>query len=362
MESKWRNSLSVRSTSEALALPGAAGWWSARKARGDSPWSRSNRHEEAPITRLAVEPTTMDRRPTSRLGSALVGIPDEWRRHFVAQEYERYTDDEHAIWRDLLAEQRRMIDRYASQIHPAYVEGFSRLILPWDTIPRLEDVDRELAPLGWRAISVAGYIPAHVYAGLVAHGIFPVSRNLRRREHIEFSPEPDMAHDLFGHIPMFVSMEHWIFLRRLARLIAAAPGNRWDSELYEATRAMGRLRSRGDGRQSELRAAEERVAKAQAGAQREPSRLTELSRMYLWSIEFGILGEATDLRICGAGLLSSSAELRLVCGGGASLSPYSVDVVRHDICFSDPQMRYFVARDHAELHCVLTQYEESRSC
>ena len=72
----------------------------------------------------------MDRRPTSPLGSALVEIPSEWRRHLVAQEYERYTDDDHAIWRDLLAEKRRMIARYASKIHPAYVEGFRRLILP----------------------------------------------------------------------------------------------------------------------------------------------------------------------------------------------------------------------------------------
>jgi phenylalanine-4-hydroxylase len=171
-----------------------------------------------------------------------------------------------------------------------------------------------------------------------------------------------MAHDLFGHIPMLISMEHQQFLRRLARSIAVAKANRWDADLYEANRALAGLRCQGGGSAGELRAAEERVAMAQECLKKDPSPLTELSRMYLWSIEFGLMGEPSDFQIYGAGLLSSATELELVCAGRPVLIPYSIDVVDHDICFSDPQARYFVARNYTDLHDVLTRYEESRSC
>lgn len=290
------------------------------------------------------------------------GIPDEWHHHLVAQDYARYDDEDQIIWRDLLTETQGLIERYREKLHPAYLEGFNRLILPWRSIPRLADIDGILAGFGWRTVSVDGYIPADVYAGLMTHGIFPVSRNLRQRAHIGFSPVPDMAHDLFGHIPMLVSTAHREFLLRLARAMASAKGNRWDDELYEANRAMARLRCQDDCPEWALINAEERVERVQARLKYEPSRLTELSRMYLWSTEFGLMGDEESFHVYGAGLLSSTSELDLVCSGRASLVPYTKDVVKHDIYFSDPQTRYFVARDYGELHDVLTAYEESAKC
>ncbi len=290
-------------------------------------------------------------------------LPDEWTRHVVAQAYERYTPDEHELWRDLVADTQRTLARYAYAIHPAYLEGFQRLIAPWKSIPRLCDIDTILEPFGWSTVSVDGYIPAAVYAGLMANGVFPVSRNLRPRNHLGFSPIPDMAHDLFGHVPMLISADHRRFLRRLAHAMAIAPSSRWDHELFEANRAMAALRCR-DFASSDpaLRAAETRVADVQSRLASAPSILTELSRMYLWSTEFGLMGTLSEPRIYGAGLLSSLAEIELVCSGKVIVRRYDLDVVRHDITFSDPQTRYFVARDYAELHDVLTRYEEKRPC
>jgi phenylalanine-4-hydroxylase len=78
--------------------------------------------------------------------------------------------------------------------------------------------------------------------------------------------------------------------------------------------------------------------------------------MYLWSIEFGLMGRADDFKLYGAGLLSSPAESRLVASGKAQVVPYSLDVIQHDIHFSDPQARYFVASGYEALHEELTRY------
>lgn len=283
-------------------------------------------------------------------------IPEDWRSYLVPQDYGRYGRTEHQVWRDMLDHMETLVTDLEQWIHPEYVRGFRQLILPWSSIPMLEDIDEKLAPLGWRTVSVDGYIPAEIYAGLMSRGIFPVSRNLRRPEHIDFSPSPDLAHDLFGHVPMLVSEEHRNFLKRLAGEMARASSHRLDRDLYEANRTMAALRSDANADSEELTRAEGRVSAVQDELSRNPSELTHLARMYLWSIEFGLMGTADDFRMYGAGLLSSPTESQLVAGRRASIVPYSLDVIHHDIRFSDPQSRYFVASGYGELHEELTRY------
>jgi phenylalanine-4-hydroxylase len=284
-------------------------------------------------------------------------IPEDWSRHFVDQDYGRYTAADHDVWREMRRRATQMVEEFEARLHPEYVRGFWELIAPWSTIPRLAEIDARLEALGWRTVCVDGYIPAGVYAGLMACGIFPVSRNLRRNEHIDFSPTPDMAHDLFGHIPLLVCPEHRHFLRRLAGSMAAAPSNLWDTVLYEANRDMGLLRSEPDCDPEQLHAAEQLVSWVQRKLAQVPSPLTHLSRMYLWSMEFGLMGTASDFQIYGAGLLSAPAEARALCRHPVELLTYSADVIRHDIFFSDPQVRYFVTPGYAHLEAVLEQYE-----
>lgn len=283
-------------------------------------------------------------------------IPEDWRAYLVPQDYARYGVSEHQVWRDMVDHMESLVTELERWIHPDYVRGFRQLILPWSSIPMLADIDERLAPLGWRTVSVNGYIPAEVYAGLMSRGIFPVSRNLRRPEHIDFSPAPDLAHDLFGHVPMLVSAAHRGFLKRLAGDMARASFHRLDRDLYEANSAMAALRSSATVEASALARAEARVSAVQSELARSPSALTHLARMYLWSIEFGLMGDVDDFRMYGAGLLSSPTESRLVASGRARVVPYTLDVIQHDIHFSDPQSRYFVASGYPELHEELTRY------
>lgn len=288
-------------------------------------------------------------------------VPAEWRRYSVPQEYERYTRAEHARWCQLLGQTSALVNELSQWLHPAYIDGLECLIRPWSRIPRLVEVDAALSKFGWNTVCVDGYIPPHVYAGMLSRGVFPISRSIRSSKHLDFSPVPDLAHDLLGHVPMLVSEPHRQFLRRLTAAMAAGPTNAWDHELYLANRAMGIERSAVRRSRARLLAAEARVDRAQRELALNPSVLTQLGRLYLWSIEFGLMGTPEEFRIYGAGLLSSPAETRSVCQRGAPIRHISLGVVHRDIQFSDPQSSYFVASDYAQLNQILTSLETQQA-
>lgn len=298
---------------------------------------------------------------TAATPARIMRMPARWRRYIVPQRHGRYTNAEHDTWRRLRARTAELVHDLNPWLHPSYIDGFRQLVEPWSKIPRLEEIRAALAAFGCAAVCVDGYIPPAVYAGLLASGTFPVSRAIRRPEHIDFSPSPDLAHDLLGHIPMLVSEEYRSFLQRLASAMALAAGNDLDRQLYRANRAMAELRCRASCPPAQLTAAKKRVEHVQQGLGQGPSVLTQLSRMYLWSIEFGLMGTPREFRIYGAGLLSSAAETRAVCLGRAPIRELSRAVVTRDIHFSDLQAMYFVGRDFTHLHHLLSALESGYS-
>lgn len=285
-------------------------------------------------------------------------LPSRWKRYFVPQRHGAYTPVEHATWRRLLTRTAALVAELHRWLHPAYVEGFRQLILPWKKIPRLREVNAVLAEFGWQTVCVEGYLPPEVYAGLLARGILPVARSIRRLEHADFSPTPDLAHDLLGHLPMLIASDYQQFLRRLAEAMAVAHGSRLDRDLYLANRALAESRCRPHCTFTQSAASPARAALIRESLARHPSALTELGRLYLWTIEFGLLGGTREYCVYGAGLLSSVAETRAVCSGRTPILDLSLAAVERDIRFSDPQSAYFVAPCYQELHRLLTRLEE----
>jgi phenylalanine-4-hydroxylase len=308
-----------------------------------------------PAARRRYQPTSerVRRAPATEHDVAAVA----WRRYGTPQRHADYTRAEHDTWRRLLARAEELVDRYGARLHPAYVDGFRELVLPWSNIPRIEEIDAALAQRGWRTLCVNGYLPPEIYSGLIAHGVFPISREIRPLRHLEFSPTPDLAHDMLGHIPMLASAEHCRFLRRISLATAHTRPNALDREVYEAHRSIGALLNTSPRRRRALASAEARVAAAERALAAAPSPLAQLDRMYLWSIEFGLMGSPEDFQIYGAGLLSSAGEVEALCTGKAPVFDYSSAVTERDITFSDYQSVYFVARDYFQLHDVLTSVQ-----
>lgn len=280
-------------------------------------------------------------------------------RHGAEQDYAGYSPSAHQVWREVLARNGQVIAAHSRSIHPSYLEGLKALDLR-SSVPRVSELNERLRSTGWKIVAVDGYIPATAYASLMAESIFPVSLRMRRPEHIDFAPEPDMVHDVLGHLPMLFCAEHRDYLRELAAVASRALPNELDTAFYDSVRRMAELKSTPGSSPVAVASAESVVTSVYAQLARNASQVTCLRRIYTWSIEFGVFGTSEQPVIHGAALLSAPSELEHALGSGVALQPYSSDVVRHDHPFSDLLDRYFVARDYAHLHEVLAGYSSAQ--
>ena len=262
----------------------------------------------------------------------------------------------HDVWREVLRRNEVLTFQHGKWINPAYLDGLRRLALP-ARIPRVDELNARLETTGWRVVSVDGYIPSPTYAGLMAEGIFPVSRRIRRSEHIDFAPAPDMVHDILGHLPMLFLPEFRDYLKQLARVMVKALPNALDQDFYDAVRQLAEVKLTPISTLADVAAAEARVNRVNLALADSASEVTALRRMYVWSIEFGLLGDPENFLVHGAALLSAPAEFRAVRAGAAKTIPYSLAALRHENAFSEMLTQYFVARDFAHYLSALAQYD-----
>ncbi|MBV9769122.1 MAG: phenylalanine 4-monooxygenase, partial [Bryobacterales bacterium] len=119
---------------------------------------------------------------------------------YIEQPYELYSPENHETWRKLYARLLPRWDRYANE---HFLTGIHSLCLNPDRIPRLEDVNRFLKPLtGFQTKAVSGYVPAFVFFDCLRNRAFPTTVTIRRSNKLDYLPEPDIFHDVAGHVPM----------------------------------------------------------------------------------------------------------------------------------------------------------------
>lgn len=173
-----------------------------------------------------------------------------------------YTDQEHEVWAIVSAELARKHDRLACQ---AARDGGARLHLPTDRIPQLDDVSGLLAPLtGFRYLPAAGLVPLREFYGALADRTFWSTQYIRHHSVPLYTPEPDVVHEVIGHATTLANDEY--------------------AALYQAAGEAAR-----------------RVETAEA--------LEFVSRVFWFSLEFGVVREPDGVKAYGAGLLSSYGEI-----------------------------------------------------
>ncbi|HWO18902.1 MAG TPA: hypothetical protein VNO30_09000 [Kofleriaceae bacterium] len=259
-------------------------------------------------------------------------------------------------WQRMMTAHVKMLHELGDRIDPAYLTGFARLELDPLRVPSIPEINSRIEAIGWTAVSVDGYVPSRVYATLLAARVFPIATFMRGEHHIDYAPAPDLVHDVLGHLPMLFDPRHRAYVQRLAQVMKMAQGNDDDQRLYEANRHLSTLMSR-CASSEEIGMAEARARRARMAAREAPSEEAALGRIFLWSIEFGLIGTTNEFRLFGAALMSSHQEGRLACHGDAQICSYSMDVIQHDIEFSNLQYRYYAANDYGVFHQVLTSYE-----
>src|SRR5450631_1835233 len=137
----------------------------------------------------------------------------------IEQDYAAYTADQHAIWAELVSRRMPQLEQHAAR---EYLEGFEYLCLSHDRLPRLGAVSAKLQPrTGWNATPVSGFMPAPAFFEMLAARRFPTTTWLRSRDSLEYTPEPDIFHDVFGHVPMHAHRVFAGFLEHYGRVCAA---------------------------------------------------------------------------------------------------------------------------------------------
>ncbi|KTT97251.1 phenylalanine-4-hydroxylase [Sphingomonas yabuuchiae] len=222
----------------------------------------------------------------------------------IPQGWEHYTAEDHATWDTLFARQSKLLPGRASE---AYLRGLDVLKLSRPGIPDFEELSERLMTLtGWQVVAVPGLVPDDVFFDHMANRRFVAGNFIRRPDQLDYLQEPDVFHDVFGHVPMLADP---VFADYLA--------------------AYGRGGQRALGMDA----------------------LKYLGRLYWYTVEFGLVREDGDLRIYGAGIVSSYSESRFAL---EDPSPNRIGfdlarVMRTEYRIDDFQQNYFVIPSYEDL-------------
>jgi phenylalanine-4-hydroxylase len=220
-------------------------------------------------------------RPVSGLTTGRASFIEQARNDghlFIEQPYELYSEANHRAWRKLYHRMEEMWARYAN---PHFQKGISCLCLDPNRVPRLEEVNQFLSPLtGFQAKPVSGYIPAFRFFDCLRNREFPTTITIRDADRLDYLPEPDIFHDIAGHVPMHTDPA---FADALVRFGDCA---------HTAAEIV-----------AEIRDEEEQV-------RRLSSIIRAMARFFWFTVEFGLMrGDNGLLKVYGSGLLSSHGEI-----------------------------------------------------
>jgi phenylalanine-4-hydroxylase len=200
--------------------------------------------------------------------------------YLIQQDYSAYTDEQHAIWAELVGRVLPELEKHAAQ---EYLDGFQIIGLQKDRLPKLASISARLAPrTGWSSTPVSGFLPAPAFFEMLSTRRFPTTTWLRSKESLEYTPEPDIFHDVFGHVPMHSHKVFAEFLEHYGRVCASME----DSAVLE-----------------------------------------KLGRLFWYTVEFGVIRQQDEIKVYGSGLISSHGECKNVIDGHCAIHDFSLDEV-----------------------------------
>jgi phenylalanine-4-hydroxylase len=202
------------------------------------------------------------------------------RPFLIEQDWAGYAAEQHAVWGELVSRRMPQLQRHACQ---EYLQGFEQVGLQQTRIPDLKAVSARLEPrTGWRSTPVSGFLPGDAFFEMLAARRFPTTTWLRSRDSMEYTPEPDIFHDVFGHVPMHAHPVFADFLQHYGQLCAQV---------------------------------------------RDAAALERLGRLFWFTVEFGLIRQDGEIKVYGSGLISSHGECTRVLAGGCEVREFNLDEV-----------------------------------
>jgi len=226
----------------------------------------------------------------------------------TGQNWEGYAPEEHEVWRTLFERQQRTLAGHAA---PEYLAGLDALGISADGIPDFRRMNERLGRLtGWQVVAVPGLIASEPFFAMLSSRRFPAGTFIRTAEQLDYLEEPDIFHDVFGHVPLLANPAYAGYMQEYGRIG------------LEACRIRG---------------------------------VKFLARLNWYTIEFGLIREPEGIRIYGAGIASSYGEARYVIEDpSAHRLAFDLErVLRTGYYIDDFQASYFVIERFEDLFGML---------
>ena len=237
--------------------------------------------------------------------------------YLIQQDWAAYTPEQHAVWAELVSRRMPQLNQHACQ---EYLDGFHQIGLREDTIPNLAEVNRRLGPrTGWNATPVSGFLPPDAFFEMLAARQFPTTTWLRSRDSLEYTPEPDIFHDVFGHVPMHAHPVFADFLQEYGRVCAGL---------------------------------------------KDKDKLERMGRLFWFTVEFGVIRQNGTIKLYGSGLISSHGESSYVIesvktGHGPEIRDFNLDqVLNQEFLVSEMQKVLYAVESFEQIYEAAQQAEE----
>ncbi len=231
----------------------------------------------------------------------------------MRQIYDNYNDEDFEVWKILFDRQMKQFPTHASH---AYREGLKIADFETGIIPDFKETNQILQDTtGWQLAVVPGIVPDYTFFELMANRRFPATTWLRKMRELDYLEEPDMFHDVFAHVPLLTNQPFVDFLEALSKIGLTYVGNDYAIEL--------------------------------------------LSRVYWFTVEFGLIQEKEGLRIYGAGILSSAGETQFSLSEEPPKHTFSVEHMLDTPYRKDKfQTEYFITESYEQLYNSIPEIEK----
>src|ERR1700744_5680030 len=232
--------------------------------------------------------------------------------YLIRQDYAAYTDEQHAVWAELVELVYPELEKHAAS---EYLEGFEIIGLQRDCLPHLGSISARLEPrTGWNSTPVSGFLPAPAFFEMLATRRFPTTTWLRSRDSLEYTPEPDIFHDVFGHVPMHAHAVFAGFLERYGHVCAAT---------------------------------------------QDETVLEKLGRIFWYTVEFGVIRQRGEIKAYGSGIISSQGECRNVMSGKGAIRNFTLDeVLRTPVKVDELDKLLFAVESFDQIYDAMHEAEQ----
>ena len=279
-------------------------------------------------------------------------LPKHLRQFIKPQDYSDYTPINQAVWRYVM---RKNVNYLSKVAHGSYLDGLKKTGIEVDNIPSMYGMNRILTEIGWAAVAVDGFIPPNAFMEFQAYNVLVIASDIRKLEHIEYTPAPDIIHEGAGHAPIIANPEYAEYLRRFGEIGCKAISSDRDYEMYEAIRLLSILKEAENTPQADIDAAEKAVEDLQNNMG-ELSEMAQIRNLHWWTVEYGLIGTVEDPKIYGAGLLSSIGESAHCMTDKVKKIPYDISAANQSFDITQLQPQLYVTPDFAYLSLILEEF------